>query len=1022
MVMNGHAWSCMSMHEHRWGIYDHPWSSVDGISSAMRDELLDLMSLPNPRLPRRGGCATCSDKCGGFSCEISGEYREVPDHPTTLCFCSHPYFSHRLYPSSPVGKTPTPVINTVNTVQQPPAAFPLFVASSSSSLPPMANTNPFSGTASLAPPLPAQTVAGPSGAAQPTPALPVHTASNPFAPARTLPPPAAAFSQLLRPTISTWDEAVDAPAIQVQRTSSIARMHAQNGSSPRRRRGLVGEHPDAPIAGPSGPSSSSTLIPRLKPGEHVYFLCILPFMLGKHQYDLETSLTAYSFKTHDELPTLLPALTLHNLTTSLVLHNNNVVPLWNAFDTHIHTHLAANKIILSPAPNCTGSGRGDHGERAWDLAVVRSNNKLHKRSLSPAAMYEHQWTHANIAIHAKKHDHPETSTFRLLFIGPLSAIDNTAHACFPWRVFWNTQLCDIEHDEFDDLPACIDECPKPARRSALPQAEPPIKRNTAPSPEPEPLAKRPRLFDAPLDDYSPPTTDMLFQDLPSAKSRPNFIEIDDDSESEPDQRDSLVDELVAAAGESQTVVPLDYSAVLAWRTEVYNAIGSEDALSALVISGPSVASVAGYLFCLIKAMDKSVTVEEEVGLYLEPINSLAGFLHGGRVMRVYSDPEKPTSSGATGPGPEHSVYIQGLNIRLSHTRRWTKSQGMYFRPQLYPMTDVHREDVISEFKVDGTWAALYIVQVGMGPDPLCPFLLLAATQHDRQWLGDLSLSYIFSLDPSAAKILAPWFKLTPDQVFKFPDDINHPAMALVATYLNVPISDFTVARDPAAHRAMHIRILCQFFFSYPDPWQHPEFMAFVAGFDIRLKGAHTFLSHCTNIHTVKALIAALYNRRIKSVDEVIEKIEFEATRSADTAEKLRRELFQMLFFRWIRGIGFPRSIRGKFVTAAQYKAQRKNPLIRAESFLYSMTGNRAIPLNPEFRLTICLIRSDDQLGRTLGFHDCSATVDVPFNEATDNLLLEDVNIDELSTVHTGTEFDYWMSSEFSLDPGDYNDL
>ncbi|KAJ7441008.1 hypothetical protein B0H11DRAFT_1933158 [Mycena galericulata] len=195
-----------------------------------------------------------------------------------------------------------------------------------------------SGTASLAPPLPAQTVAGPSGAAQPTPALPVHTASNPFAPARTLPPPAAAFSQLLRPTISTWDEAVDAPAIQVQRTSSIARMHAQN------------------------------------------------------------------------------ALTLHNLTTSLVLHNNNVVPLWNAFDTHIHTHLAANKIILSPAPNCTGSGRGHHGERAWDLAVVRSNNKLHKQSLSPAPMYEHQWTHANIAIHAKKHDHPETSTFRLLFI------------------------------------------------------------------------------------------------------------------------------------------------------------------------------------------------------------------------------------------------------------------------------------------------------------------------------------------------------------------------------------------------------------------------------------------------------------------------------------------------------------------------------------------------------------------------------------------------------------------------------
>lgn len=55
----------------------------------------------------------------------------------------------------------------------------------------------------------------------------------------------------------------------------------------------------------------------------------------------------------------------------------------------------------------------------------------------------------------------------------------------------------------------------------------------------------------------------------------------------------------------------------------------------------------------------------------------------------------------------------------------------------------------------------------------------------------------------------------------------------------------------------------------------------------------------------------------------------------------------------------------------------------------------------------------------LNFHDCTTTVDIPLNEWTDNFLLEPVNFDDPSKA---TEFDKWMSSEFSLQGGDYNTL
>ncbi|KAF8176643.1 hypothetical protein K438DRAFT_1846535 [Mycena galopus ATCC 62051] len=67
-------------------------------------------------------------------------------------------------------------------------------------------------------------------------------------------------------------------------------------------------------------------------------------------------------------------------------------------------------------------------------------------------------------------------------------------------------------------------------------------------------------------------------------------------------------------------------------------------------------------------------------------------------------------------------------------------------------------------------------------------------------------------------------------------------------------------------------------------------------------------------------------------------------------------MFQLRLLRWIRGTGYPRSIRAKYITAEEYKAHRNDPLIRAQRLLFSMTERYAVPLDPDFHLTSHLLR------------------------------------------------------------------
>ncbi|KAJ7832104.1 hypothetical protein B0H13DRAFT_2679236 [Mycena leptocephala] len=1007
-------------------------------------------------LPPRGKCLhpECTDDCAGFICEIANEYREYPNQPTSLCLCAHSYLGHVMFlqddPDDPNNKLQRGVNLQANcggffklqTIwERPPQKLQcdfcrygwLAHAGKSGlpSAPPPSIRPPEPMTSSMSMILPPQTLpAGPltsvgfhldlashrqrdrlpqqpfssthplphpfaGGNSVATLSLPQTVASNPFI-ASALPSPAAAFSGVPAPIAPFHVQGNSTGTIQSQRAESLTRIASRPPSSQispsrqNRSRSAASARATTSVR-PFGQVTDANSTP-LNPGQHAYLICFLPFTLGQHHHqDADLSFLAYKFKTHTELPSLLRLLERFNLSTRAVISSER--DLWRQFDRHIKQHLQDNNIIL-PADPMHPDG-SEFEWRRWEFLLFRAIPTTQNRALTVLPMVERECTYATLAKAVDRCHHPDDANTKILFAGkselhsprfdnlsrPMYSHDLHPHPCFPWSVFWS-RIC-IPEGQAEA--SCIDGCPSSDSEGNGPSQDvsgSSIKRaGESPEPTIEPESKRAKwtatdddiLYDPKDPDYLPSPLELITAQSHSRPDAgpsqlPDIIDLDsDDDEGE---SDDLVQKLLSA---ETPIVPLDHDAITLWRTGVYNTIGSEDNVLPLTVSGPTVESVAVSLLGLIAYIHAGEgeldQYSAEAGVILEPA-PIPGFLHSGRLFRIYTDPAKPTESGATGPGPERAVYVKGLAIRLGHSTRWVKSSGMYTRPSFYNMEEVVRPEHVAGFQVDGAWAALFIVEVGIGPDPLCPFLLLAASQLNREWVGDLTLQYIHALDPSAARTLAPWFAVEANTVFKFPVDNSHPAMALVAAYLSIPL------------------------------------------------GSSAMIDHCRDIVAFKALVAAIYNRRILAVDDVIRRLQFRAPTNFDRITGLRRELFQLRFLRWIRGAGYPRSVR-RFVGITEYRAQRKNPVLRAEAFLYSMIGMRVIPADPDFSLTIDLVHSFDPRQKTsLGFHDCAATVDVFLSEWTDNLLLQDVDFDDLKA---DTAFDQWLSSEFSLTHGDYND-
>ncbi|KAF7314815.1 Alternative cyclin Pcl12 [Mycena kentingensis (nom. inval.)] len=139
---------------------------------------------------------------------------------------------------------------------------------------------------------------------------------------------------------------------------------------------------------------------------------------------------------------------------------------------------------------------------------------------------------------------------------------------------------------------------------------------------------------------------------------------------------------------------------------------------------------------------------------------------------------------------------------------------------------------------------------------------------------------------------------------------------------------------------------------------HPEVRAFRQGF----RGVSRYEILDSSKDPIKWLLAdgpdaaftfiyTMYERRLKSLDQVLSRIAFRknaATKEADVLFKL----FEARFMRWIKGRGHPDSCLGTLVDEEAFEAARGDPMLRARMFLDSIVGTQQIPLYEKFEPSI----------------------------------------------------------------------
>lgn len=143
--------------------------------------------------------------------------------------------------------------------------------------------------------------------------------------------------------------------------------------------------------------------------------------------------------------------------------------------------------------------------------------------------------------------------------------------------------------------------------------------------------------------------------------------------------------------------------------------------------------------------------------------------------------------GAIGVGPERAVFREAISSRLEDRSRWSdRTDGGYAQPIFTTLLGGIVRSRTTAFYVDGTLAALHMGFLGVGPEPMSPWIVYAATQQD--WNGmDLSLDFIRALDSSKATLLEPWFDFPQDVVLSFPQDFHHPVVQLAGHYLSLSV-------------------------------------------------------------------------------------------------------------------------------------------------------------------------------------------------------------------------------------------
>jgi hypothetical protein len=151
-------------------------------------------------------------------------------------------------------------------------------------------------------------------------------------------------------------------------------------------------------------------------------------------------------------------------------------------------------------------------------------------------------------------------------------------------------------------------------------------------------------------------------------------------------------------------------------------------------------------------------------------------------MRRYSKASDPVIQHAVGHGPQRGMMREAIKLLTDDTALWGVKAD-YKVPLLWPLPTVQMSMRKRDFWVCGSLAAIHMFALGMAPDPIAPWWILAIVYGDNTCM-DLEFAFIEALDPDSAKILKPWFHFSCLDILATPA-FEDPVFLLLVHYLGM---------------------------------------------------------------------------------------------------------------------------------------------------------------------------------------------------------------------------------------------
>ncbi|KAM6494941.1 hypothetical protein JOM56_009564 [Amanita muscaria] len=789
----------------------------------------------------------------------------------------------------------------------------------------------------------------------------------------------------------------------------------QRSASRYRRTGRNGRMADNPEYSPSGPSQARSPT-KQRQVEPALQCAIIPFR--------QTSLKSNThppglFKFDDEdCRHLVRELTSHSLMFDFdeSAINSEDAEVWETLDTQIKTLLESHQIKML---SCEFEN-DTYLSLAWKFCVP---GRSHKYKAEAPLQYR-----CNIAyVRRIAQPHPLSRGTSVFFIVPRNdnlvacvmengQLSEQPHPCWPWRVVSGLPWIQLPQDTSHSRNICIPQCTGTASEEdeqAASQSQPhrrlAAQRNrNRPVQRPQ-VASSSHTIDArPL---TPPAAEGLRGQVPGATQvqppTPQATE-------HPRDRNTLIN-----TGWPPTPPPVEHlknrgapvvdwltpDEVDEWRRDIrtHPRVGDRG----VYICAPDLGTLAQTIVALLQcqALDKQDMAgfkpAQDVTVRVPHIASLMNMFP---LFRIQGNQQE----GSTGIGPIREVYDTALSLRIKDEKRWSASTtGGYHTVNLCSNPAMEDRSLALEYKVDGMMFALYLITVGVGPDPISPFVLYAACVDDIESM-QLPKDYALGMvpDDSTAKAACEIFQFCPTDTVKVGDLMGSRLASLAMDHILLGANWVLKARREDQHQMLQMQMLMKILVGHHNPWTHPHFKAFCDGFNCG-PSFRKLLKMPTDewnadLSYARRLLAAVYNRRIDDASAIANWISWVGTNPAEPINNHFYQLFIMRVHCWLSGIGHPRELVGEYIDRAAYEQDRWDRGLRARLLYKAITGSLLIV----GKATIQLAYLPDFHGDALfEAKVCFTTLNVTIDSfVRDKLLLQPGNMDSSGAA---SRFDCW---------------